>query len=303
METGLDWATPKQLRGPAYHHLTRGVYTAAGRERTYEELIRAMRVILPSNAVLSGRSAAWALGVHRMQPDDPVEIILPPTQRVRNREKLLVRGDVLPSDEVIDTPLGLVTSGARTAFDLGRLPRVPVTESEKLLRQLSTRKISGLLPTQGTARLCNAVALVDAVLRATGATVESVARLASRHVGARGSSMLRVVLALADPRAESLPESIVRTRIILGGLPWPVPQYQVLGRQGEFVARVDLAWPAIRLAAEYDGAYHDEKGQIARDRDRDLRLHLAGWRPIHLDRSHLNAADELLRIVRAAVLL
>jgi hypothetical protein len=65
----------------------------------------------------------------------------------------------------------------------------------------------------------------------------------------------RRVAALADPRAESPPESLVRVLLTLGGLPRPVPQYVILDQGGRFVARVDLAWPEVRLAGEYDGAY------------------------------------------------
>jgi hypothetical protein len=301
VQQGLDWVSRKQLQGPAYDRLTRGAYTAAGGERSHPELIMAMRTVLPPGAVLSGLSAAWTHGVAVARPEDPIEVILPPNHRVRHRRGLTVRVDILNPDEIVHTPFGLATSGTRTAFDLGRLAKVLPAESEALLRQIATRQMFGQLPSQAGAQLCETVSLVDAVLRKTGESVEAVSELVRRHRGVRGLKALRVALALADPRAESFPESVVRARIMLAGLPWPVPQYQVLGPHGEFVARVDLAWPELRLAAEYDGQYHLEAQQILDDRDRDNRLLLAHWRMIHLDRAHLSAPDYLVQTIRAAI--
>ena len=56
-----------------------------------------------------------------------------------------------------------------------------------------------------------------------------------------------------DPHARRLP---------------PVPQHVVRGAGGEFLARVDLAYPDLRVAVEYDGAWHAEDGQFVRDRRR-----------------------------------
>jgi hypothetical protein len=266
-----------------------------------------MRAALPADAVLSGLSAAWAHGVFEAGPQTPVEVILPPSRRVRSRSGLVVRGDVLKPAESVHTEFGRATSGARTAFDLARSPTLPPATAQTLLGQLLDRRVDpGLVPNldEGCiADLARAVAQVDAVLRATGDSVEAVELVAKEHPGTRGSKVLRVVLALADPRAESPPESVVRTLLVLAGLPWPVPQYVVLGPDGEFVARVDLAWPELRLAIEYDGAHHDERRQFRADRARDTRLQLAGWRPIHLDANHLRHPQTLLAMLRQAVLL
>jgi very-short-patch-repair endonuclease len=47
---------------------------------------------------------------------------------------------------------------------------------------------------------------------------------------------------------------------------------------GWFVARVDLAFPDRRVAIEYDGPWHGEPGQLARDRRRLNALVTAGGR-------------------------
>ena len=52
-----------------------------------------------------------------------------------------------------------------------------------------------------------------------------------------------LVFGLADGRAESPPESRLRVRLVLAGLPPPVSQHPVRLPNGA-VAHPDLAWPA-----------------------------------------------------------
>jgi very-short-patch-repair endonuclease len=56
-----------------------------------------------------------------------------------------------------------------------------------------------------------------------------------------------------------------------------VPQYTVRDSEGNLVGRVDLAFPELRVAIEYDGAWHGEPGQLSRDRHRMNGLSDAGW--------------------------
>jgi very-short-patch-repair endonuclease len=44
-------------------------------------------------------------------------------------------------------------------------------------------------------------------------------------------------------------------------LPAPEVQYHVVDEYGFVLARVDLAYPAARLAIEYDGATHFNRGR------------------------------------------
>ena len=143
---------------------------------------------------------------------------------------------------------------------------------------------------------------MDAVLHRCGLAAATVLDVAARHPGVRGLRVMRVVAALADPRAESPPESVVRVAITLSGLPAPVPQHVVLDR-GRFVARADLAWPDLLLVAEYDGGHHNEARQFSRDRLRATRIVCAGWRYIGLDATHLRAPRSLIDTVGRAVIL
>jgi hypothetical protein len=104
---------------------------------------------------------------------------------------------------------------------------------------------------------------------------------------------------LDDPRAESPPESRVRVALVLAGLA-PVPQYAIWS-DGVFVARSDLAFPEVRLAVEYEGAYHFEDGQIVRDDVRYRRLREAGWTVIRVSAADLHDLDALVARIRRAL--
>jgi very-short-patch-repair endonuclease len=56
----------------------------------------------------------------------------------------------------------------------------------------------------------------------------------------------------------------------------PVAQFTVRDRSG-FIARVDFAYPDLRIAIELDGrAYHGDP-TFEHDREKRLRLTTAGW--------------------------
>ena len=255
------------LTGPSYRRLTRGAYVVAGTEISHGRMVQAMRTVLPQEAVLRGWSAAWALGVRWAGAADPVEVALAHTRRVRRRSGLLVTGEVLHPSEVVGTDLGPATSPARTAFDLAR--RLPEDQ---------------------------AVAAMDALLRAAGALADEVFTVAQRHLRSSGRSRALAAARLADPRSESPRESLLRLAVVRAGLPAPVPQYEVrVG--GRFVARLDLAWPQLRVALEYDGAHHRNRRQYGRDLARHNALRAAGWVVFQVDAAQWPSLDAVLRSV------
>ena len=67
------------------------------------------------------------------------------------------------------------------------------------------------------------------------------------------------------------------------------------------MARVDFAWPEHRVAVEYDGAWHAEPGQFARDRQRLNRLQAAGWRVVFVTAADLHRPGKLVVRVAAAL--
>lgn len=267
----LGSVTDRTLAGPAYQSLLRGAHQAAELDVTHEARIRAVRAVMPADAVLGGRSALWVWGVRVASQEEPVEIVLPPTRRVRQRAELRVRGDVLRADEVVESPLGPVTSPARTAFDLGR---------------------------RGSLR--DSVPLLDALAHVTQVSAEEVMPLVRAHRGARHLMRLPEALAEVDGRSESIRESLLRLLVIEAGFPRPDLQYTVLDVARRFVARVDLAWPELRLALEYDGSHHDDPAQIALDRRRLSALHRCGWSVVVIDRHQLRNERRVVETIRRA---
>jgi G:T-mismatch repair DNA endonuclease (very short patch repair protein) len=98
---------------------------------------------------------------------------------------------------------------------------------------------------------------------------------------------------LADGLAESPQESRLRLLLHRAGLPAPIAQFRIFD-DGGFLARVDFAYPELRLAIEYDGLWHAEPGQFAKDRRRLNRLSAAGWRVIFVTAADLRHPDRLI---------
>ena len=121
------------------------------------------------------------------------------------------------------------------------------------------------------------------------------------HVGGRGHRSAATTLSLVDPRAESPPESRVRVALAVALVPQPTPQFTVLDFDGYFIARVDLAWPWLRFAAEYDGQWHSDRDQLTRDRRRLRDLTAAGWEIYHITRDDLKDLDRLARDIHGAI--
>lgn len=67
------------------------------------------------------------------------------------------------------------------------------------------------------------------------------------------------------------------------------------------VARVDLAIPTLRVAVEYDGAWHALREQLEADRRRLNALAEAGWQVVHVTAAMLRTPDDIVAAVRAAM--
>lgn len=269
----LGLVTDRQLAGPSYQALTRGAHATSRLAVTHAQRILAARAVLPRDAVLGGRSALWAWGVELAGPEEPVEVVLPPARRVRRRRHVTVRGDVLREEEAVGSAWGPVTSPARTAFDLAR---------------------------RGSLR--QSVPQLDALARTTSVTAEDVALLARHHRGARHLTRLPAALAEMDPRAESVRESLLRLLVVEAGFARPVLQHTIRDRDGRFVARVDLAWPDLRIALEYDGGYHDVPEQVVLDRKRLNAIQQCGWSVLVVDRHQLRDEQRVVGAIRSLLL-
>ena len=145
----------------------------------------------------------------------------------------------------------------------------------------------------------DAVIAVDRLIATGVVGLEPIRELAARTRGA-GSARAGAACALADGRAQSPQETRLRLLIGRSSLSAPAAQYRVT-HQGRLVARVNFAWPAQKIALEYDGLWHAASGQFAKDRQRLNRLREAGWQVIFVTAADLHRPAELLARIAAAL--
>jgi AbiEi antitoxin C-terminal domain/Protein of unknown function (DUF559) len=245
--------TPEQLRGKRWRRVLRDVYVP--RELPDSPRLRAAAValVLPPGAAVSGRSAVWVHGGDVLRRGEALEVTVSREAWYLRRPGLVVRQAALPDDECELVDGLLVTTPARTAFDLARRP-APGD------RQQLTR----------------AVVALDALAHLGCVRMPEVQALADRHPGWRGIRRIGAVLALVEPRAESPMETTLRLVLVFGGLPRPEAQIEVVDRWGFVVGRIDMGYPAALLGIEYDGSVHGRGRKRADDRRANL-LREYGW--------------------------
>jgi Protein of unknown function (DUF559) len=93
----------------------------------------------------------------------------------------------------------------------------------------------------------------------------------------RSASMLTAAHQLVDGRSESALETLLRLLLVQAGLPPESLQFEVLSSENRVLARLDLAWPSMKLAVEADGKeIHEAPRALYRDRRRSNDLQLLG---------------------------
>lgn len=265
--------TPKQLRSSAWVRLRNDVYADNRLERDHELACRAAALRLPPGAAIAGPSAAFLYGVqHAAGPDDDVHAIVPPGAWPGPRAGLRVHRTATHPGEIV-TAAGLTrTSPARTAWDLAAWLDVHT-----------------------------AVAIIDTLLGTGILAHADLAKMIDARHGERGWRCAATALDLADGAAQSPPESRLRVKIVLAGLPRPVAQYPVVLASGR-VLHPDLAWPQYKVAVEYDGLWHGDADQLHLDRRRLNQLQAAGWIVLHVTARRLrDDFPGVLREIEAAL--
>ncbi len=229
-----------------------GVYASTHLEDDLSTRAAGVALVLPEHAVLCRRTAAWLRGIDLRCPGEPplaVEVLVGVGTEPLHRRGVIAHQSKLPDDDVETIADLAVTSGLRTAADLGRYR--PRTE---------------------------AVVALDALAHAGHCRLEDVAQLLPGLRRQRGVRQLDLVLRLANPRSESPMETRTRIVIVDAGLPCPEVQFEVFDHWGQVIARLDLAYPERKLGLEYDGRIaHTELREFDRDRERQNELLAAGW--------------------------
>lgn len=246
----------------------RDAYIDAQLELTEQRRAETLLLVVPDHGIVCDRSAAWLHGIDVFGYGDK-DLIMPvelcslrgnnPTRRqhVDGRTR-----DLLPED-VMEIGGVRVTTPLRTALDLGcALPRL------------------------------RAIAALDAFRREHQVSLAELQMGVLRFRRRRGVVQLRRLVPLTDPLAESHRESATRLLILDAGMPAPVAQWWI-EVDGLLMFRLDLAYPRLRVAIEYDGREFHFRTEAQRRHDRDRRawLRAHGWTVIVVDSDSLFLRD------------
>jgi hypothetical protein len=148
---------------------------------------------------------------------------------------------------------------------------LPVTTVPRTLIDLGTKVSPWLLN-----------AAVDDAVRRGLTTIDEIA---DRHraLARRGRDGVGPMRTFLEERAHlaGLTESVLESRlldvILAAGLPLPELQYEIRDG-GFFVARVDMAYPQIKLGMEADSEkHHGSKDRFVHDRERRDQIEALGW--------------------------
>ncbi|WP_051071967.1 endonuclease domain-containing protein [Amycolatopsis decaplanina] len=252
----------------------RGVVVRAADLLKLPTLAQAALLAVGGPAVLSG---ATSLALHGISAVDgtTVHLTVPYSRRVESRSGLVVhRAEFHPSDVLeldglpvfsLDRALAdhLCDGDKRTAF----------AALEEALHNLAPNH-RGVLHTNVRDRLLD-------------------------RRDRRGIHRAQILLALATGEAESPSESILRLIVVEAGLPVPVAQYEIGTIDGRRLYVLDLAWPELRIALEYDG-YAAHEGRQGYDAERDARMAARGWITIRATAADLRDPGRLLAELRGA---
>jgi hypothetical protein len=231
------------LEVDAYRRVLRGWYVPGHVELSAELRGRVLRLALPDDVALCGRTALWAAGVDVLPPTQVLDVAAARGRHLVARPGVRPRSALHADDELVDLPGGLLAMSAPRAF-------VDVARVEHLVE---------------------AVALGDAVLRSGAATREQLEAAVDRAARLRGVVAARTTLPHLEPRSESQGESRLRMQLVLGGLPRPEAQVDYYDARGGHVARIDLVIEGLLL--EYDGREQRLRSEVfGADRQRQNRL-------------------------------
>jgi len=268
--------SPRRLAASDLWSPTRGVRLPAW-ARDLRSRCLAHAVTLPPTAVFSHTTACAALGLPLplgTERDLPIHVTVPMGTRAPRRRDLVGHQRPLPEEDVVVVAGLRVTSLSRTFVDLADI-----------------------------LDLTALVAIGDRMLwrddpKLDRAALES--RVAATGRG-RGSRKAARALDLLDDGAQSPKESELRLILVAAGFGPFASNLELSDGRGSFVARVDLALPALRIAIEYEGDHHRDPVQWRKDVARRRRIEALGWIYIAVTQADLTDPRRLLDDLGSAI--
>ncbi|MFB2599369.1 endonuclease domain-containing protein [Herbiconiux sp. P17] len=252
-----------------------GVRIPVGHALTLADRCRGFALRMPHDAAFSHTTAALLHGIpvpEALEHDTTLHVVVPATRRAVGARDIRGHEMHLPSTDVVHR-LGLpITTVERTWCDL-----------------------SAVLDRVALLAAGDRILFHEDPLASRGSLTAAVDLYRAR----RGIRALRSTLPLLSDRAESPRESQLRLLLLDSGFPAPEVNLVIRDTAGRKVARVDLAYPAWKVAIEYEGDHHrtDQK-QWRRDIARTRDLQALGWTVIRVTLADLIAPAELLATIR-----
>ena len=203
------------------------------------------------DAVLCGPTAAHLHGLRTLSPT-PIHLQVPYCHRLRSRPGLSVH------------------NGPLDAGDRVMIQGLPVLGLPRVLADLACT----LRPPDVVAIMDEALARIDPDERDLFRSTVT-AEVRGRR-DPRGTVRAPHLIDLATGRAESPAESGLLWRVVDAGFPIPEVNYWITDLDGRNLYRIDLGWPAHRIALEYYG-YAAHVGRKPEDAAREEDLRRRGW--------------------------
>lgn len=174
-----------------------------------------------------------------------------------------------------------------------------VTDSDGLRRSSPERFV---LELAGVLDLPDLVAVIDFAIRPPRplTTIEALNRRLEAGDRLTRRRVLRAALGLADPRSESRPESRLRVMASFWGLGVPIANHPVIDPISGLLMRIDVAFPDLMLAVEYQSdAHHTGRQKRREDLTRRSRLEALGWTVVEVSGDDLRNSAELRARIHA----
>ncbi len=242
--------TLRELTGIRYQRLFHDVYVGAGVRVDVRTRSQAALAVAPPGSFLSHATAAEFWGA--VVPDGGLIHVSVPTGSSRC-ERQGIRAHRSRAAAMTSVRDGIATS----------------TPAQALLEMAG----------DGVG-LIDLVVAGDGLVKAGRVGPDELKELAARAHGC-GAEVFRRATSLVREGVDSAMETRLRLLLVLAGLPEPQVNHVLRGNDGLWRIRLDLAFPGLKVAIEYDGRQHAESTtQWKRDLRRREELDRLGWRLI-----------------------